>query len=157
MGPTTARLALALLITTLPLAAACASSAKPVCPTLSPLTAAAPWPPAKPKPLVKDLFKRDHAGAVSEADVRPILDAPVELVGSARLGVLPVAASYLPDPDLPLDSAPAALSDAALATGAFDAITKVSTVWPRQRAATGGPGDWAIPMLRELAARYRTD
>ncbi len=134
---------------------ACASAGAPLRPTLKPLAAASTEAlPSKPKPLVKDLFKRDHAGAISEADLRRILDAPVELFEGARLGVVPVAGSYVPDRDLPLDSAPAALTDAALATDAFDAITEVSTVWPRHSTT---PGASAIPVLRELAARYRTD
>ena len=134
---------------------ACASAAKPLRPTLAPMAAVTPPPPKKPAPLVEDLFKKDHAGSISEADLRRVLDAPVELVDGARLGVVPVAASYVPDPDVPLDSAPAALSDAALATDAFEAITEVSTVWPRPGAAAAG--DAAIPVLRELAARYRAD
>ena len=102
---------------------------------------------APPQALKADHFKRDGAGGVSEEALRAILDAPVGLDKTQRLGVLPVADSYQPDRGVPLPAVPAELTRSLEATGLFQATSEVSTDWPV---------DGDIPGLRELAARYRS-
>ena len=98
-------------------------------------------------PLEQDHFARDRPSALSEEGLRAILEAPIELDRTQRLGVLPVAAAYRPDRLLPLPAVPAELTRALEATGLFQGITEMSTDWP---------ADGDIPGLRELAARYRS-
>jgi len=126
--------------------AACAGSGMRK-PTLAPL-ALAERPRQAPQPLKEDLFKRDHAGSIGEAELQRVLDAPVELEAGARVGVVPVRSGYGPDGDLPLEVVPEALAGAVEATGLFDGVTEVSTDWPNH-------GN--LPGLRELAARYRSE
>lgn len=98
--------------------------------------------------LDRDHFKRDHAGSISERDLRTVLDAPVFLEDAARVGVVPVATCYQPDPDLPLAVVPQTLSRSMEDAGLFEVTTEVSTDWPADRGVSG---------LRELAARYRAE
>ncbi len=105
-------------------------------------------PAAKTEVLEKNHFKRDHAGSISEEDLRKVLRAPVFLEADARLGVVPVATCYQPDPDLPLAVVPQELSRAMEDSGLFEVTTEVSTDWPADRGISG---------LRELAARYRSE
>jgi len=126
-------------------AGACASGGGVRKPVLQPL---ALGKPALAPPLDRDLFRKDHAGSIGEADLQLVLDAPVVLEDGARVGVVPVRSGYGPDSQLPLDVAPAALAEAMEATGYFDGVTEVSTDWPNH-------GD--LPGLRELAARYRSE
>jgi len=100
-----------------------------------------------PPALANDHFNRDRAGGVSEEGLRAILDAPVYLDETQRLGVLPVAESYRPERGVPLPAVPAELTRSLEAAGLFQATSEVSTDWPI---------DGDIPGLRELAARYRS-
>jgi len=97
--------------------------------------------------LAEDHFRRDRAGGVSEEALRAILDAPVLLDESQRVGIMPVADSYQPDRGPPLTAVPAELMRSLDAAGVFEATSEVSTDWP---------ADTSIPGLRELAARYRS-
>jgi hypothetical protein len=97
--------------------------------------------------LSEDHFRRDRAGGVSEEALRAILDAPVLLDESQRVGIMPVADSYQPDRGPPLTAVPAELMRSLDAAGVFQATSEVSTDWP---------ADASIPGLRELAARYRS-
>jgi hypothetical protein len=72
----------------------------------------------------------------------------VFLEPDARLGVVPVATCYEPDPDLPLAVVPHQLSQDMEDSGLFEVTTEVSTDWPTDRGISG---------LRELAARYRSE
>ena len=105
-------------------------------------------PVAQAKTLEKNHFKRDHAGSISEEDLRKVLNAPVFLEADSRLGVVPVATCYEPDPDLPLAVVPQELSRAMEDSGLFEVTTEVSTDWPADRGISG---------LRELAARNRSE
>ena len=100
------------------------------------------------KKLDRDHFKRDHAGSISEQDLHRVLEAPVFLEKAARVGVVPVATCYQPDPDLPLAVVPQTLSRSMEDAGLFEVTTEVSTDWPADRGVSG---------LRELAARYRAE
>jgi len=100
-----------------------------------------------PAILTEDHFRRDRAGGVSEEGLRAILDAPVLLDESQRVGIMPVADSYQPDRAPPLTVVPAELMRSLDAAGVFQATSEVSTDWP---------ADSSIPGLRELAARYRS-
>jgi hypothetical protein len=97
--------------------------------------------------LDEDHFKRDRPTAVSEEGLRAILDAPVYLDPTQRLGVLPVEAFYRPDYALPLPAVPAELTRSLDGAGIFQATSEISTDWP---------ADHDLPGLRELAARYRS-
>jgi hypothetical protein len=97
--------------------------------------------------LSEDHFQRDRAGGVSEEGLRAILDAPVSLDETQRLGVLPVGLAYRPDFDVPLPTVPAELIRSLDAAGLFRATTEMATDWP---------ADGDVPGLRELAARYRS-
>lgn len=97
--------------------------------------------------LADDHFQRDRAGGVSEEGLRAILDAPVYLDETQRLGVLPVSGEYRPERGVPLPAVPAELTRSLDAAGLFQATSEVSTDWPV---------DGDIPGLRELAARYRS-
>ncbi len=101
-----------------------------------------------PGVLKKDHFKRDRSGSISERDLRQVLASPVFLEADARLGVVPVATCYKPDPDLPLAMVPKKLSAAMEDSGLFAVTTEVSTDWPADSGISG---------LRELAARYRSE
>ncbi|MBI3183322.1 MAG: hypothetical protein HYZ28_14390 [Myxococcales bacterium] len=105
-------------------------------------------PPTPPAILTENHFSRDVPAALSEAELKTILAAPVFLEEQARVGVVPVASRYEPDPDLPTVAAPAALADALEQSGMFELSSEVSTDWPTDRGIRG---------LRELAARYRTE
>src|SRR5882762_10278789 len=123
-----------------PLEAGCAHSAhlRPELPALEMAAAAT---------LSEDHFRRDRAGGVSEEALRAILDAPVLLDESQRVGIMPVADSYQPELGPPLTMVPAELMRSLDAAGVFQATSEVSTDWP---------ADASIPGLRELAARYRS-
>ena len=114
-------------------------------PTMEPLPIGGAGAPAV---LTQDHFRRDGAGSISEEDLRRVLDAPVFLRERARLGVLPVATRYEPDPDLPLTPVPDTLTQALQDSGLFDVATEVTTDWPSDRSISG---------LREMAARYRVE
>ncbi|HUU00185.1 MAG TPA: hypothetical protein VM425_01950 [Myxococcota bacterium] len=103
---------------------------------------------AAPKVLKNDHFKRDRSGSISEQDLKAVLASPVFLEADARLGVVPVATCYQPDPDLPLAMVPQKLSAAMEDSGLFTVTTEVSTDWPADSGISG---------LRELAARYRSE
>ena len=97
--------------------------------------------------LEENHFVRDRMG-VGETELRQILAAPVFLEEHARIGVLPVRTGYAPDDGVPVEAAPATLTDALEGSGLFDLASEISTDWP---ATSGTAG------LRELAARYRTE
>lgn len=124
----------------------CAASKGALQVTMEPLQLGKPV--AQAKKLEKNHFKRDHAGSISEEDLRTVLSAPVFLEADSRLGVVPVATCYEPDPDLPLAVVPQELSRAMEDSGLFEVTTEVSTDWPADRGISG---------LRELAARYRSE
>ncbi len=113
-------------------------------PQLEPLAIQGAVPPPA---LAEDHFKRDRQGAIEEENLRAILDAPVLLDETQRLGVLPVAGSYRPDLDVPIPTVPAELARSLDAAGVFQATSEISTDWP---------ADHDLPGLRELAARYRS-
>ncbi len=98
-------------------------------------------------PLEANHFSRDRMG-VGEAELREILAAPVFLEEHARIGVLPVSVGYALDDAVPVEGAPATLTEALEGSGLFDLASELSTEWP---TSTGTAG------LRELAARYRTE
>jgi hypothetical protein len=102
--------------------------------------------PPRPQPVVEDLFKRDGAGGISEADLRRLLAGPTFLEARTRLGVVSVATGYEPETGAPLWGVPAILGEALEQSGLFELATEVSTDWPADRGLSG---------LRELAARYR--
>lgn len=118
----------------------CASS-RAVIPTLTPYSLAAP------PVLEQNHFARDRMG-VGELELKDILDAPVFLEEHARIGVLPVRTAYAPDDGVPVEAAPATLTDALDGSGLFDLASELSTEWPTTYGTAG---------LRELAARYRTE
>ena len=106
------------------------------------------YPLAEPAQVLEENhFSRDLMG-VGEPELRQILAAPVFLEEHARIGVLPVRAGYAPDDGVPVEGAPATLTDALDGSGLFDLASEVATDWP---TTTGTAG------LRELAARYRTE
>lgn len=111
-------------------------------PTLAPYALAEPV-----QVLEENHFSRDRMG-VGEPELRQILAAPVFLEEHARIGVLPVRSGYAPDDEVPVEAAPATLTDALDASGLFDLASEVSTDWPTTNGTAG---------LRELAARYRTE
>jgi hypothetical protein len=115
---------------------------------MEPLALSPAEPAAAPAPLTKDHFRRDGAGSISEEDLRTVLAAPVFLEANARIGVVPVANRYEPDPDLPLAGVPGVLGEVLTESGLFELATEVSTDWPADRGISG---------LRELAARYRAE
>ncbi|NMB73566.1 MAG: hypothetical protein GYA21_00390 [Myxococcales bacterium] len=133
------------LVVSLPLVAVASGCAamKPMHAEMAPLALS----PAA-TPLERDHFKRDTAGSISEEDLRRVLAAPVFLEEGARVGVIPVATGYGPDPDLPLNAVPEAIAGALERSGLFDGVSEVSTGWPCDAGVSG---------LRELAARYRAD
>jgi hypothetical protein len=118
----------------------CASS-RAVIPNLTPYSLAAP------AVLEQNHFARDRMG-VGELELKDILDAPVFLEEHARIGVLPVRTAYAPDDGVPVEAAPATLTDALDGSGLFDLASELSTEWPTSSGIAG---------LRELAARYRTE
>ena len=124
------------------LESACATAVRPQIAPMSYLKDASPA-----QVLDEDHFKRDRPTAVSEEGLRAILDAPVYLDTTQRLGVLPVEAFYRPDYALPLPPVPAELTRSLDAAGIFEATSEISTDWP---------ADHDLPGLRELAARYRS-
>ena len=112
------------------------------------MPALAPYALSEPAQVLEENhFSRDRM-AVGEPELREILAAPVFLEEHARIGVLPVRSGYAPDDEVPVEAAPATLSEALDASGLFDLVSEVSTDWP---TTTGTAG------LRELAARYRTE
>ncbi len=100
-----------------------------------------------PTALGDDHFRRDRPAGLSEEALKAILDAPVSLDETQRLGVLPVTDAYRPEMALPLPPVPAELTRSLDAAGLFQATSEVSTDWPV---------DGDLPGLRELAARYRS-
>lgn len=106
------------------------------------------YPLAPPATVLEENhFARDRMG-VGEPELREILAAPVFLEEHARIGVLPVRTGYAPDDEVPVEAAPATLTDALDGSGLFDLASEIATEWP---TTTGTAG------LRELAARYRTE
>jgi hypothetical protein len=136
----------AILILVAAVSAGCAASKGALQVSMEPLQLGQPV--AQTEVLEKDHFQRDHAGSISEEDLRRVLRAPVFLEADSRLGVVPVATCYEPDPDLPLAVVPQELSRSMEDSGMFEVTTEVSTDWPADRGISG---------LRELAARYRSD
>jgi hypothetical protein len=140
----TMRIATALLLTMLVAlsGAGCAARASVLHPSLPALgvTAASPE-------LAGDHFQRDRAGGVSEEGLRAVLDAPVRLDTTQRLGVLPVTDSYRPERAVPIAAVPAELTRSLEAAGLFQATSEISADWPV---------DGDVPGLRELATRYRS-
>lgn len=134
------RLALVALVCT----TGCAASraAMPSLPSYS--LAALPAPAAV---LEDNHFARDRMG-VGETELKQILATPVFLEEHARIGVLPVRTGYAPDDGVPVEAAPATLTDALDGSGLFDLASEISTEWPTTSGTAG---------LRELAARYRTE
>lgn len=122
----------------------CASARQARMPELAPLALAQVQAPPQ---LVENHFVRDRM-ALGEAELRQILDAPVFLEENARIGVVPVRSAYAVDDGIPVEGAPATLTDALDASGLFELASEISTEWP---TTTGTAG------LRELAARYRTE
>lgn len=101
-----------------------------------------------PAPVLEENhFSRDRL-SVGEAELRQILSAPVFLEAHARIGVLPVRNGYAPDDDVPVEAAPATLTDALEGSGLFELASELSSEWPITSGTAG---------LRELAARYRTE
>jgi len=100
-----------------------------------------------PPPLEENHFSRDRMG-VTETELRAMLDAPVFLEEHARIGVVPVRSGYAPDEGVPVESAPATLTDALEGSGLFELASELSTDWPTTSGTAG---------LRELGARYRTE
>lgn len=97
--------------------------------------------------LAEDHFQGDRIGTLSEGALRAILEAPVALDESQRIGVLTVTDSYRPERGIPLPGVPAELARGLEASGFFQAASEMTTDWP-----AGGD----VPGLRELAARYRS-
>lgn len=135
---------LTLLFAALSLTTGCAAARHAAMPELAPLSLGAVQAPPQ---LVENHFARDRM-TVGEAELRQILAAPVFLEEHARIGVLPVRAAYAVDDGIPVEGAPATLTDALDQSGLFELASELSTEWP---ATTGTAG------LRELAARYRTE
>ena len=133
-----------LALVTLVFATGCAASHAAM-PSLAPYALTAL--PAPATVLEDNHFARDRMG-LGEGELREILAAPVFLEEHARIGVLPVRTGYAPDDGVPVEAAPATLTDALDSSGLFDLASEVSTEWP---TTTGTAG------LRELAARYRTE
>lgn len=104
--------------------------------------------PKAPTLLTENHFGRDAVGALTEAQLRDILQAPVFLEDKARVGIVPVREGYGADEELPLAGVPGALAATLDETGLFEVVSEVSTDFP----ATG-----SVAGLRELAARYRAD
>lgn len=140
--------ALVLALSLSPLTAGCAATHKVA--ALPPLALAAPdaAAPAAPTLLTENHFGRDAVGALSEGQLRDILQAPVFLEEKARVGIVPVREGYGADEELPLAGVPGALAQTLDDTGLFEIVSEVSTDFP----ATG-----SVAGLRELAARYRAD
>jgi hypothetical protein len=134
----------AVIVTLALLGQGCAASRKAMA-ELAPLSFEPAPPPSAP--LIENHFARDRA-AVSEAELRAILAAPVFLEEHARVGVLPVATRYEVDDGVPVQPAPAELVAALEGSGLVELATEVSSEWPIERG---------LPGLRELAARYRTE
>jgi hypothetical protein len=122
----------------------CAAS-RAAMPSLEPLAMSAL--PAPAQVLEDNHFARDRMG-VGESELKQILAAPVFLEEHARIGVLPVRTGYAPDDNIPVEAAPATLTEALELSGLFDLASEISSEWP---ATSGTAG------LRELAARYRTE
>lgn len=101
-----------------------------------------------PAPLTHNPFKGDQVRALTEDDLRVVLDAPVFLEQAARIGVVSVTHGYAPDRALPLHEITAALADTLDGTGLFEIVSELSTDWPGRSDIAG---------LRELAARYRSE
>ena len=97
--------------------------------------------------LAEDHFQGDRIGTLSEGALRAILEAPVALDESQRIGVLTVTDSYRPERGIPLPGVPAELARGLEASGFFQAASEMTTDRP-----AGGD----VPGLRELAARYRS-
>jgi len=105
-------------------------------------------PVVEPQPLMTNHFRSDRTGNLTEDQLNEILDAPVFLEATPRVGLLPVATAYAVDAQIPLNSVPRALSEALESTGYFEVSTEMSSDWPAQGSIAG---------LRELAARYRVE
>jgi hypothetical protein len=119
---------------------------KSMAPKMAPMAIEQMAPTQAPAPLADNHFKTDRTGNITEDQLKEILDAPVFLEDTSRVGIVPVATAYEVDADLPLADGPRHLSEALEDTGMFDVTTEVSTDWPKTRSIAG---------LRELAARYR--
>ncbi len=104
-------------------------------------------PELAPALLEENHFRRDQM-ALGEPELRQILAAPVFLEEHARIGVLPVSTGYAPDGEVPVEAAPATLTDALEGSGLFELASELSSEWPTSSGIGG---------LRELAARYRTE
>lgn len=135
------RIAVGLLLMAAEGMAGCAHSALQY-PALPAVTA-----PGAPAKLSEDHFRGDRSGALSEEALHAILEAPVQLDESQRVGVLPVTDAYRPERGVPFPAVPAGLAHALDAAGFFQGASEMTTDWP---------ADGDVPGLRELAARYRS-
>jgi len=142
MRYTTALMALFLITS---VAVGCASRAPMAAPSLAPMKEMVEET-AAPRQLTQNHFRTDRTGNISEEQLHEILDAPVFLEDTTRVGVVPVATAYEVDKELPLAIVPKTLSESLEKTGFFEVTTEVSTDWPKAYSVAG---------LRELAARYR--
>lgn len=106
-----------------------------------------PYALSSPPPLEENHFHRDRMG-LGEAELRQLLSSPVFLEEHARIGVLPVQHGYAPVGEVPVEAAPAALTDALQESGLFDLASELTAEWPIAQGTAG---------LRELAARYRAE
>lgn len=126
----------------------CGSSAPaPMTPPQTEARAAAAAP--MPAPIDHSMFSKDASGALSEADLQKILEAPLDLELPARVGVVPLAAAYDPEGKVSLATRATAARDLARGLSGnpyFSHVSDVSTEIPN----TGG-----LEGLRIIAARYR--
>jgi hypothetical protein len=130
------------------LATGCATAGKPALSAAFDAPAIAEEARPVEKPLMTNHFRTDRASTISDDDLAAILAAPVFLEERSRVGVVPVANQYVADDGVPLLGVPGALRVALEDTGAFSAVSEVSTDFARAPNIGG---------LRDLAARYRSE
>jgi hypothetical protein len=98
--------------------------------------------------LADDYFSRDKSDQLNEGELRDVLRAPVFLEEHARVGVVPIAAGFVPGAKTPHEEVVASLAGALEDSGLIELATEIAPDWPT---------DHGLPGLRELAARYRCD
>jgi hypothetical protein len=125
----------------------CAASGASMAPA-APSPAAAVAQPA-PAPLSRSYFAKDATGALSEADLQHVLEAPVDLQFPARVGVVPLARPFDAEGRASLGTKAVASRDFAAALMGGPHFSHVSDV------STDLPNAGGIEGLRVLAARYR--
>lgn len=132
---------------TLPTLIGCGAARKPMAPArMEPLNIDSAR--QKPTALTQNFFKGDKVRALTEDNLRAVLDAPVFLEKNARIGVVPVTSQYSPNRALPLEEITARIARTLDQTGEFEIVSEISTDWPTNGNIAG---------LRELAARYRSE